>query len=50
MLSGTRKGTNDEKVKRELKRKMNKRDPREAHTLIVRAVPRTREGSAGKYY
>ena len=33
-----------------MKRKRKKPDPREAHRLIVRALPRAREGSAGKYY
>ena len=33
-----------------MKRKRKKPDPREAHRLIVRALPRTREGSAGKRY
>ena len=33
-----------------MKRKREKPDPREAHILIVRALPRTPEGSAGKCY
>ena len=50
VLRGTRKGTKKKKSKREMKRKRKKTDPREAHKSIVRAVPRTREGSAGKCY